>query len=224
MSKTEDLTGRRFGSLTVIRRSEDYVQGNGRRRAKWLCLCDCGTEKEIIGENLRCGKTLSCGCFQKKKASDSLTKHGETDTRLYNVWCAMKRRCNNSSVPEYKNYGGRGIKVCDEWNREYGEFKEWALREGYDDNLPRGVCTLDRIDVNGNYEPDNCRWVTQKHQMNNVRYNVNIEYGGCNHTLAEWANIFGIKYATLRERIFNYGYTFEEAVTKPVRIWRKTTN
>jgi len=224
LKETEDLTGRRFGNLTVIERSDDYIQPNGRRRARWLCLCDCGNTKTIIGESLRGGKTLSCGCLQKKRAAESRTKHGDTDSRLYNVWCAMKRRCNNSSVPEYKNYGGRGIKVCDEWNADYSAFKGWAYASGYDPKLPRGQCTIDRIDVNGDYEPSNCRWVTQKQQMNNVRHNVHIEHNGETHTPSEWAEMYGMNYSTFKNRILQYGYTFDEAVSLRPHQKRITTN
>lgn len=223
MNEPIDITGKRFGYLTVIKRADDYIQPNGRRRIMWLCQCDCGNQKVIYGDNLRGSRTLSCGCFQKKRASEAVTTHGDTDSRLYNIWCAMKRRCNTETVREYKNYGGRGIKVCSLWEHDYSSFMRWALETGYDATAPRGVCTLDRIDVNGNYDPNNCRWITQKQQMSNVRYNVNIEYNGQTHTVAEWADICGMQYSTLRQRLFRYGYTFEEAITKPVRNWRTIT-
>lgn len=207
--------GKRFGRLIVLERVDDAVSKNGRHRARYLCKCDCGNEKITYGENLTGGKTLSCGCLQRERASNASIKHGDTDSRLYNVWSAMKRRCYNSSVPEYSRYGGRGITVCDEWRDDYSAFKKWAIEAGYDENVPRGECTIDRINVDGNYEPSNCRWITQKEQMNNVSYNHIIEYNGESHTVAEWAEIYDIPYSMLLQRLNYFGYSVEDALTKP---------
>ena len=209
--------GDRFYKLTVVTRIEDSVSEKGRHRSRYLCKCDWGKEKIVFGENLTGGKTKSCGCFQKEQASKANTTHGDTDSRLYNVWSAMKRRCFNSEVPEYHLYGGRGITMCDDWRDNYGSFRNWAYANGYDANAKRGDCTIDRIDVNGNYEPSNCRWVSQKAQMNNVSYNHLIEYNGEKHTVAEWADIYNMPYARLSQRITKYGYSFEEAISKPIK-------
>lgn len=164
-----DLTGQRFGKLTAIK-----VIGKKHTSMLWLCACDCGNEKNITSNVLRQGLVASCGCAQYdhlKKNSISL-KHGATRnrtmTRLYRVWLGMRERCNYPKNIHYSNYGGRGIAVCDEWN-DYSVFCKWALENGYDENAPRGVCTLDRIDSNGNYEPSNCRFVSMKEQNNNRR-------------------------------------------------------
>lgn len=211
--KLNDLTGKRFGRLIVLNRS-DVVTKDGRRRTAWNCKCDCGNTKVVLADNLKMNKTTSCGCFQKERASDALIKHGDTDSRLYNVWSAMKRRCFNKDVPEYSLYGGRGITMCDEWRDDYSSFKKWAVDNGYDYNAPRGKCTIDRIDVNGNYSPDNCRWVDQKTQMNNVTYNHIVEYKGKTYTVKELSDETGISYDKLLQRINRYGYTVEDAVEK----------
>ena len=167
--------------------------------------------KVIIGEALSRGLTLSCGCLQKERVRQSRMKHGDTDSRLYNVWCAMKRRCLNQNVPEYPLYGGRGISVCDAW-MEYSNFADWSIETGYDPNAKRGRCTLDRIDVNGDYCPENCRWVTQQEQMNNVRYNHRETYNGESRTVAEWARLYNIPYSKLSQRLNRYGYDIEQAL------------
>lgn len=212
-----DLTGERFGRLLVISRAEDAVtisSGKKRTRRRWLCKCDCGNTKVVYHDNLLGDKTHSCGCIQKEAASRSNTTHGETDTRLYGVWCAMKRRCYNPDVPEYKNYGGRGITMCDDWKNSYELFRDWALSTGYDCNAGRGKCTIDRIDNNSGYCPENCRWVDQQAQMNNVRYNRHITYNNETHTIAEWSRITGIPYSVLRQRISRYGYDIGQAIQK----------
>ena len=211
MGTFKNLTGMRFGRLTVLGLSDDYVAPNGKHRKQYKCLCDCGSEKVIIGENLSRGLTLSCGCLQKERASQSNTKHGETDSRLYNIWCAMKRRCLNPNVPEYLLYGGRGISICDAW-MDYSNFSNWANNTGYDSNAKRGQCTIDRIDVDGDYCPENCRWVTQQEQMNNVRYNHYVTYNGETHTIAEWARLYNMPYAKLSQRLNRYGYDIEKAL------------
>ena len=158
MSKLIDLTGKRFGKLVVLERAE-----NDKGRSQWLCRCDCGNLKVINGSNLRHDKSHSCGCL----CIGNHTKHGYSDTRLYHVWHGMRQRCNYPKHNEFKHYGGRGIRVCDEWNNSFMAFHDWAMSYGYLPDAPRGKCTLDRIDINGNYEPSNCRWVDMKTQMLN---------------------------------------------------------
>ena len=160
----EDLTGKRFGELVVISRAEN--QG---KRAMWICRCSCGEEKVIRGNHLRSGAIVSCGHIRKCHAIESLTKHNGRHTRLYGVWCNMKNRCYNKNVRSYKNYGLNGVTVCTEWLHDFGAFSKWAYASGYDPDAEYGKCTLDRIDVYGNYCPENCRWVDAKTQANNKR-------------------------------------------------------
>lgn len=176
-----DLTGKRFGSLTVISRSENQIC-NGHIRAMWLCKCDCGREKVIRGTHLRSGAVISCGCVGRKHSVEAKIKHGHTHSRLYGVWCNMKNRCYNQNVSCYFRYGGRGIRVCEEWLHDFSAFYSWSMANGYDSNAKYGDCTLDRIDNDGDYSPQNCRWVTMKEQCQN-RKQGNRYHRNYNHIL-----------------------------------------
>lgn len=162
-----DLSGQRFGQLVAV--EIDHHAGS---RAIWKCKCDCGNMALVSVSNLRDGHTQSCGCLQATRVSDALRTHGHKGSRsvnrLYPIWRAMKQRCFRQSSKAYKYYGGRGITVCDEWLK-YENFMKWAYSHGYDPNVERGKCTIDRIDVNGNYEPNNCRFVDMVVQNNNKR-------------------------------------------------------
>lgn len=141
-------------------------------------------------------------------------KHGGNGTRLHGVWIMMKQRCSNPKTCEYHRYGGRGIKVCDEWS-SFANFRDWAMANGYDPNAPRGKCTLDRIDNDGDYEPSNCRWVDMQEQMKNrPKRGHHYEYNGESHTLYDWAKIIGVSHDLLRNRI-RYGWDIESALTTP---------
>lgn len=229
MGKFKDLTGHKFGKLIVLYRSEDYISPKTRKpRAVWHCRCLCGNETDVLGENLRKGNTTSCGCA-KSEIGEIFRTHGQTNSRLYLVWQGMKSRCYNPNNPQYKNYGGGGIFVCCEWRNSYVNFMRWAINNGYDKRASRGVCTIDRIDNNQGYYPENCRIVAQQVQMNNVRYNRILSYGDESHTISEWSKIVEKSSGAIRNRIDKYGYTVEDALFKPLRnnskkIKNKTTN
>lgn len=204
---TIDLTGKRVGRLIVLDRADDHIAYNGRRRIMWRCKCDCGKETVVRGDHLRSGRIRSCGCFLSDTAKDTRSIHNESKTHLYGVWSAMKHRCNNPNATHYEDYGGRGISVCDEWRSDYTAFRNWALLTGYQEGL-----TIDRIDNNGNYCPENCRWVTSVAQANNRRSNIMVTFNGETHNLKQWSDILGIRYGKLHQR-FAAGWTPEKAFT-----------
>lgn len=190
----------RFGRLVVIKRNGS----NKKRDALWECRCDCGSVKNVVGTHLTRGLTRSCGCYMRECASRNMFKHGHSSERLYQVWHAMMARCYRPNRKEYSNYGGRGISVCDEWH-EYEEFKLWADSSGYDKDSIGRSCTLDRIDVNGNYEPNNCRWVSLKEQHCNRRDSINITICGETANLKEFSRMYGVCYTTIRNRYHKHG-------------------
>lgn len=176
MGKFVDLTGQRFGRLVALERCETVKHGN---HVKWLCQCDCGNTIKVRSNSLRFGNTISCGCFQIEcamKQVESRTKHGLSNERLYKVWRSIVSRCTNPRNGRYKDYGERGITICEQWRNSYESFRKWALTAGYDSNAKRNVCTIDRIDNDGDYEPSNCRWVDMKTQCANRRNTKLLAY------------------------------------------------
>lgn len=181
-----DIIGCKFGKLKVLGKSNKRTKS---REIKYKCVCDCGNVTYVTAGNLRHGNVKSCGCAKRKRV------HGKTHTRLYNIYRGMKARCYNKNYQAYKNYGGRCIRICDEWLNDFMNFYNWAYENGYDDNL-----TIDRIDVNGNYEPNNCKWATRKQQNLNTRQNVYLTYNGKTQTMKEWAEELNIHYKVIQRR------------------------
>ena len=211
MGKVIDLTGQRFGRLTVVERSEDHVSPCGHRQTKWLCKCDCGNSVYVSGSNLKASHVQSCGCLVRDIAKSSHMTHGARRTRLYNIWRGMKKRCRNANDPFFADYGGRGISICNEWEHNFQLFYDWAMANGYKENL-----TIDRIDNEKGYCPENCRWATMKIQSRNRRGNHLLTFRGITRPIQEWAEIMGIPHTALRKRL-KYGWSVEDALTKPIK-------
>lgn len=199
-----DISGNRFGNLTAI---ELYERKNN--KDYWMCKCTCGRNHIAEYNNLIHGGIKSCGCLRK----DQLLKHGKSDTRIYKIWQNMIARCYIESSTNYENYGGRGITVCSEWKEHPEKFIEWGMQSGYANNL-----TIDRIDVNGNYEPSNCRWASYEEQANNKRNTIYIEYNGKKQTLREWCDELELPYNTIRNR-YKKKWETERMFTQPIRKW-----
>lgn len=205
MTKLIDLTGQKFGRLTVIERDISVPKEKG---VYWRCECDCGNYKSVKSGNLTTKNRgiKSCGCLlEEVRKKDSFHK-----SKLYKVYHQIKYRCYDRNATDYNYYGGRGITMCAEWLNNGYAFYEWAMASGYKDGL-----TIDRIDVNGNYEPDNCRWITMKEQSNNRRSNHFITYKGKTQSLKKWAEEYEIDYYKLKNRINQLHWNIEKALSTP---------
>ena len=214
----QDLLHKSFGKLTVISKDEDYISPKGRRHPKWICECECGNVVSVRQSSLlaKTHNAQSCGCWRKERASalnkkygtyhDGLLSHG----RIYNIWHKMVDRCENPLNKSFKFYGALGISVCQEWH-DFMKFKEWAEQTGYSEEL-----TIDRIDTNGNYSPDNCRWITITKQQSNRRDNRYVNFRDETLPIAIWAKRLGFHKSTLYWRI-DHGWSIEDALTTPTR-------
>ena len=196
--KPEDLTGKKFNNLTVLRRAESRVYKCGTVEIRWICRCDCGKETEVSSGHLKSGKVKSCGCLnghRKQRIEQNIVVNEEDFKRIRNILKGMSKRCYDSNHKSFPDYGGRGINVYKEWLESPLAFYIWAKNHGYKDGL-----TIDRIDVNGNYEPDNCRWITMFDQQSNKRNSVYIQCLGEKHTIAQWSRITGLDENAIRRR------------------------
>lgn len=202
--RLRDLTGKKYGQLTTLG-VDKIVKGH----KYYLCRCDCGSVKSISGSHLVTGATQSCGCLKSHRTTERNTTHGKSNTRLFSIWQGMKKRCNNSNNQAYKYYGARGIHVCGEWINDFSKFYNWSISNGYSDNL-----TLERIDVNGNYEPKNCKWIPFEDQARNRRDTTHITINGETKRMSEWAKESPVTTTTIYQRIKD-GWTIEDAILTP---------
>ena len=205
-----DLTNQQFGELTVLSQAQDSVAENGRHYKMWHCRCSCGNEKDFYECNLIGGKSKSCGCVSRQKMIERTTTHGMTNTRIYRIWENMRKRCRNHNDPRFHRYGGRGIKVCDEWNNDFLSFYNWAIENGYEDYL-----TIDRIDNNGMYCPDNCRWTDIKTQCKNRSTNIWVEIDGEMKIVSDWAELYGLDRDLIYRRI-SVGWDPKRAILEQI--------
>ena len=215
----QDLSGQKFGRLLVVGRA-----ANLGRKTMWECRCDCGKTLVVWAGALKNGNTKSCGCLRQdvvRQKNKETATHGLTHNRLYHIWNGMKNRCYNKNLEAYKWYGGRGITVCDEWRDDFKAFYDWAMANGYNPDAPKGKCTIDRIDVNGNYCPENCRWVDMRVQHNNMRTNVYIEIGGERKTITQWAKLYKKSGSVVWYRIHKLGWEPLKALETPYLRKRK---
>ncbi len=207
MGQFVDIKGRRYGRLVALYPTDKRAKSGA---VVWAFRCDCGMVKEISSGSVKSGMTKSCGCLEKP--------HGMSQTRLYNIWVNMRQRCKNDGKPEHDNWGNRGISICDEWN-DFLKFQSWALANGYQDTL-----TIDRVNNNKGYSPDNCRWASYKDQALNTRANRYIVINGESKTVRQWCEILkNVSPRTVYRRVREYGWTYEKAITTPAikgRTWR----
>lgn len=203
--KVEDISGKRFGRLTAIK----YIGKSKGKQTLWECKCDCGNIAIVHHQNLKSGHTSSCGCYNSEVASEREKEHGQSGTRLYNIWHDMIYRCYNGNHRSYKDYGGKGIIVCNEWKDDFEAFRNWAIENGYKENL-----SIDRIDSDKNYCPENCRWATDIQQANNTSRNLIFTVDGYTDTLANLCRKYNIPYTLAHSRIYR-NWDIKKALTEP---------
>lgn len=201
MSKTIDLTGMRFGRLLVIGKTRSKSG-----RVAWVCICDCGNETTPLTNCLLNGRSKSCGCLHKEITGNTHRKHGQYNTRLYRIWSNMRQRCSNPKNDNYHLYGAKGVSVCDEW-KDFAVFSKWAMQNGYADNL-----SVDRIETDKDYCPENCRWATPQEQTDNRKCTRYVSFNGKTQTLKRWSEETGISYKVLLWRV-SHGWTAKKALT-----------
>ena len=204
MRKLIDLTGQRFGRLVVL-----CEAGRKHKHPLWMCQCDCGEIHYCLSSSLRSGRTRSCGCLNREQRSRNKT-HGQSNTKLYHIYHAMRQRCYNENFPYYKYYGGRGVEICEEW-QQFEPFRDWAMSHGYEDGL-----SIERKDVNKGYTPDNCEWIPMSQQASNRRTTVYVEWEGKRVTLMELSDRYFIERHVLYDRIVKGGWSVEKAVSTPI--------
>ena len=209
MSKRKELLNQTFGSWLVV--------GYNNSRGGWNLKCKCGNVGFAKSYQLTSGESTRCTKCRNTVVGEKNSTHRLTGTKLYGVWNGMKQRCNNPNAEKYYIYGARGIRVCDEWANDFQAFYEWAVSAGYHEGL-----SIDRIDVNGNYEPNNCRWTGLKAQANNTRKNHKVTFNNVTHTLAEWSEITGIDQPTIRFRL-KKGWSVERALTEKPFVGKNQT-
>lgn len=200
-----NIVGKRFGRLTVL----SYSHNKGYTKY-FLCKCDCGNQKIIAKNALTRGKQISCGCARKERIAN-LNKLPDGYCRLGKIFRSMKYRCYNQSSNHYHRYGGRGIKICDEWLSDIDSFRKWSIDNGYADGL-----TIDRIDNDGDYSPDNCRWITREEQLNNTSRSVMLSYDGKTQTMTQWAKELNMPTSTLFNRLKVLGWSAERSLSEPI--------
>lgn len=217
--KFEDISGKTFGRLKVIKPVSEKITSE----TKFLCECSCGKKKEIVGRSLTKGLTLSCGCYRNERVGETNSTHGATKVganpdllEMYRIFSNMWSRCTNSSAKNYRDYGGRGINVCSRWE----SFEVFLSDMG---ERPTKEHSIDRVDNNKGYSPENCRWATWVQQANNKRNNLTVEYQGRTVTVKQLARRLGINYYSLRARITRFGWSVEDAATLGIDRGRRRT-
>lgn len=220
MTKSKLLQkGQKFYQLTIIElhHKREYIDKKGviRYREYYKCQCDCGNITIVEKSQLTTSKTKSCGCLQKSITSKMSKTHGFSKTKIYSLWCGIKDRCFRHKNKDYKNYGGRGIIVCNEWLK-FENFYNWAIENGYKEGL-----TIERIDVNGNYEPNNCKWIKNELQSHNKRNNHYLTYKGKTQILSEWAKEMGLNNGSTISGRLKRGWTIKQSLITPIRQNRK---
>ena len=199
-----DLNGQKINMLTVLK---EFGKAKD-RHIKWLCKCDCGNYTVVNSNLLKTKHIISCGCYKRKRTSETHSKHNLTKSKLHFIWTGIKQRCLNTQNKSYKYYGGRGIKIDENWSKDFCVFKDWALNNGYKEGL-----SIERIDVNGNYEPYNCKWIPRNEQYLNTRIIQTIEYNGVKNTINYFSKKYNIAHCTFR-RYLKKGESVENNIKK----------